>query len=302
MPAEKILIVEDESAFAQVVESYLKHLGYRVTGIVDSGAEALKVVGRSRPDLALMDIAIHGAMDGFDVAERFREQHDIPIIFLTGRSDDQTLERVRRSASFGYLLKPFRLEELKAGIELALIRHGQEAQLKQIELSLSAAVRSTGDAVLMADKTGAVSYLNPAAERLTGWPSRKAIGQRLNAVFHVHGDADTLERVLHSASQGAFVHETLLLTAAGREVPIEVNVSSVRDEVHGLLGTVLVFRDITERKRFEAELKKSQAELRMLAGHLESAREEERTRIAREVHDELGQFLTGFKFDLAWLE
>src|SRR5688572_23183990 len=107
MPAEKILIVEDESAFAQVVESYLKRLGYRVTGIADSGEEALKVVARSRPDLALMDIEIHGAMDGFDVAERFREQHDIPVIFLTGRADDQTLDRVRRSASFGYLLKPF---------------------------------------------------------------------------------------------------------------------------------------------------------------------------------------------------
>ncbi len=302
MPAEKILIVEDERAFAQVVESYLKRLGYRVTGVVDSGEEALREVARSRPDLALMDIEIHGAMDGFDVAERFREEHDIPIIFLTGRADDQTLDRVRRSASFGYLLKPFRPEELKAGIELALIRHEQEAQLKQTELSLSAAVRSTGDAVLMADKAWAISYLNPAAERLTGWVSRKAVGRKLNEVFRLKGEANLMERLLRSANKGAFVHETIMLTAAGRELPVEINVSAVRDEVHGSLGTVLVFRDITERKRFETELKKSQVELRLLAGHLEQAREAERARIAREIHDEFGQLLTGFKYDLSWME
>ena len=302
MPSEKILIVEDESAFAQVVESYLKRLGYRVAGIADSGEEALKAVARSRPDLALMDIEIHGAMDGFDVAERLREEHDIPIIFLTGRADDQTLERVRRSASFGYLLKPFRPEELKAGIELALIRHGQEAQLKQTELSFSAAVRSTGDAVLMADKAGVVSFLNPAAERLTGCATRKAVGQKLTEVFRLSGESSEMERLMRSTSKGAFVHEAVMLTAAGRELPVEVNVSAVRDEVHGQLGTVLVFRDITERKRFEVELKRSQGELRLLAGHLEGAREAERARIAREVHDEFGQLLTGFKYDLSWME
>lgn len=302
MPAERILIVEDENAFAQVVEGYLRRLGYQVAGIVDNGVDAMREAARSRPDLTLMDIEIRGDMDGFEVAEAFRTKYDIPVIFLTGRADDVTLEQVRRSQSFGYLLKPFRPEELRAGIELALIRYSHEAQLKQIEQSLSAAIKSTGDAVLMTDQAGTLAFLNPAAERLTGWPFRKAVGQPLAAVFKVQGAADALEQLLRSAAQGAFVHEATLITAAGRELPIEVNVSAVLDDLRGPSGSVLVFRDITERKRFEAELKKSRAELRLLAGHLDAAREAERTRIAREIHDEFGQMLTGFKYDLAWLE
>ena len=136
------MIVEDEREVAQTVERFLNRLGYSVAGMVDNGDEALAIVAKARPDLALMDIEIQGRMDGIELAGRFRKQHDIPVIFLTGRSDDETLERVRRSESFGYLLKPFRLGELKAGIELALIRHGHEAHLKQIEQSFSAAIRS----------------------------------------------------------------------------------------------------------------------------------------------------------------
>lgn len=302
MPADKILIVEDESELAKTMERYLKRLGYSVAGTVDNGEDALDLVARARPDLALMDIEIQGRMDGIELAERFRKQHDIPVIFLTGRSDDETLERVRRSESFGYLSKPFRLGELKAGIELALIRHGREAHLKQIEQSFSAAIMSTGDAILMTDPAGAVSFLNPAAERLIGWPLEKAAGQKLGAVFKTRGDDSATQRWLRTAPGAALMHEASLLTAAGAEVPIEVSVSTVQDDVRGTMGSVLVVRNITEHKRFEAQLKKNQDELRKLAGHLESAREAERTRIAREIHDEFGQLLTGFKFDLSWLE
>src|SRR5437016_2212753 len=93
MPADKILIVEDEREVAQTLERYLKRLAYSVAGIVDNGEEALAIVAKARPDLALMDIEIQGAMDGIELAERFRKQHDVPVIFLTGRSDDETLER-----------------------------------------------------------------------------------------------------------------------------------------------------------------------------------------------------------------
>lgn len=303
MSLDRILIVEDERPFADIVEGFLERLGYHVAGIADNGDEALRLAAESRPSLALMDIEIHGPMDGFEVAELFRQKHDIPIIFLTGRSDHATLERVRRSDCFGYLLKPFRPEELKAAVELAYIRHEREAQFKRIEQSFAAAIKSTEDAVVLANTDGQVTFLNPAAERLTGWSVRRAVGQALNAVVNLPADAGGgIHGMLRAAARGDFVHETILITVAGREIPVELSASTVRDEIRGTTGSVLVFRDVTARKRYEAGLKKSQAELRSLAGHLESAREAERTRIAREIHDELGQLLTGFKMDLAWLD
>jgi two-component system, NarL family, sensor histidine kinase UhpB len=302
MSAEKILIVEDERALSQIVESYLKRLGYQVAGIVNNAAEALRMVAKARPDLALVDIEIQGGRDGIELAEQLRKQHDIPVIFLTGRADDETMERVRRSESFGYLLKPFHLSELKAGIELAFIRFGHEAHLKQIEQSFSAAIRSTGDAIVITNQAGAVSFLNPAAERLTGWLAGKAVGQPLETMFKIRGDSGPTKQWSRITPKVPSLHEAIMVTTAGRELPIEVTASTIHDEVRGTIGSVLVFRDITDRKRFEAQLQKSQGELRMLAGHLESAREAERTRIAREIHDEFGQLLAGFKFDLAWLE
>ncbi len=308
MPPQKILIVEDEDQVARVLESYVRRLGYEVVGVVDNGETALDLVRTSPPALALLDIELPGSMDGFDIADRLRREFDIPAVFLTGRGDEETLERVRKSGSFGYLLKPFRAEELKACLELALLRHGRETQLAQVERSFSAAFRSIADAVILTDKAGQITYLNAAAERATGWVAADAVGRKLDVVFQVRNGTQTLKNrtLLKHVTNGSEppepTRELTLVTADKRELPVEVSVAPIRDDVRGVLGAVLVFRDITERKQFEAELRKSQADLRSLAGHMDLAREDERTRIAREIHDELGQMLTGFKMDLAWLE
>lgn len=82
---------------------------------------------------------------------------------------------------------------------------------------------------------------------------------------------------------------------------IDVDISSYTLTFAGKRAQVIVASDITERKRAEEQLKNSREKLRALSAHLQSVREEERTRIAREIHDELGQELTGLKIDLSWL-
>src|SRR5438034_4265277 len=93
--------------------------------------------------------------------------------------------------------------------------------------------------------------------------------------------------------------ETTAMRADGREFPVELTVNKVTLEGPPLFTGFV--RDITDRKRAEKQLRDSREQLRALAAYLQSVREEERTRIAREVHDELGQTLTVLKMDLAWL-
>ena len=90
------------------------------------------------------------------------------------------------------------------------------------------------------------------------------------------------------------------MRADGKEFPVEVTITKVSLEGPPLFTGFI--RDITERKRAEKQMRDSREQLRALAAYLQSVREEERARVAREVHDELGQTLTGLKMDLARLE
>jgi PAS domain S-box-containing protein len=265
---EKIVIVEDQEAFAQVVASYLKKMDYEVAGVADSGEGVFKLVAADRPALALLDIQICGDMDGFEVAEELRRRYDLPSIFLTSRSDEKTLNAVRESSAYGYLLKPFRPEELKAAIELALIRYAQEVRWKRMEQSFAAAVHSTSDGVIITDTEGRVQFMNPAAERLTGWLARLVKGETVSSVFQVPSDRGMVERLWRTAFNGDSVRQEIQLGCKGGVEYVDVSLARVEDGVRGPQGVVLVLRDHTEAQRAQSELKQSRAQVRSLTQQL----------------------------------
>ncbi len=126
MSGEKILIVEDEIIVAMGVEQKLLDLGYKVVDIVDTGEDAVKSSRQLKPDLILMDIVLKGKMDGIEAAQQIHDDLDIPIIYLTAYSDDDVLKRARITEPYGYMIKPFRKNEVKAYIEMALYKHRSE--------------------------------------------------------------------------------------------------------------------------------------------------------------------------------
>jgi|GEM_PF-1263641 len=120
MPA-KIIIVEDEKPVAEVIRDSLVSLGYEVTAMLETGEEALRKVCESPPDLLLMDIVLeNNGEDGIEIADRIRIEHQIPVVFLTGYSDEEHIERAKCAEPLGYIIKPFNRNELKAVVELAL--------------------------------------------------------------------------------------------------------------------------------------------------------------------------------------
>src|SRR5436190_12143911 len=113
MTKERILIVEDELAVAEAIEGSLTREGYAVS-ITTTGEQGVRCAAELRPDLALLDIQLKGAIDGVQVAQRLQSDFDVPVIFLTGLLEETSVQPSRRAEAFGYLPKPFRPEELKA--------------------------------------------------------------------------------------------------------------------------------------------------------------------------------------------
>lgn len=119
----KVLIVEDEAIIAEDIKLQLLKLGYQVTGISDTYDTSLKMMEEEVPDIVLVDIRLGGEKDGVDLVEMIREKYDIPAIFLTSHADKATVERAKKVNPEGYLLKPFKRDDLYTSIEIAFANY-----------------------------------------------------------------------------------------------------------------------------------------------------------------------------------
>jgi DNA-binding response OmpR family regulator len=117
-----ILIVEDESLVALEISNYIKELGYNVVGIAASADRAIELVENKSVDLILMDVYLKGEKDGIEAASKIRQEHHIPVIYISAFSDDETLERAIATNPISYLTKPFNRKELQVAIKIALNR------------------------------------------------------------------------------------------------------------------------------------------------------------------------------------
>ena len=208
-------------------------------------------------DLVLMDIRIEGNVDGIEAARLIRERLDIPVIYLTAYADDDTLRRASVTEPYGYLLKPFEELQLRTAIEMALFRHGAERRLRDSERRYAVTLSSIGDAVIATDDRLTVTFMNPVASALTGWPIALALGRPLLDVFRIINEdtGDTVEdpaaRVLRTGTVVGLANHTALVARDGRVLPIDDCGSPIIDDRGGITGVVLVFRDVTQRRQAE---------------------------------------------------
>jgi len=151
----KILIVEDEGIEALSLQQKLKARGYSVPEIVYTGEDAVKKAAQISPDLVLMDIMLHGEMDGITAAEKIHASFDIPIIYITAYADDETLKRAKITEPYGYIVKPFKERELQISIEMALYKHKAEEALRKAHDELEIRVQ---------DRTSELQEVNKALQ------------------------------------------------------------------------------------------------------------------------------------------
>ena len=218
----------------------------------------------------------------------------------------------------------------------AVVRSEKEVQSRREHLR--ATLSSIADAVVTTDTDGRITSLNQAAQHFTGSTEAEAIGKKLNSVLVFIDEATGMEvesPALKALREGTVVDSdsALLATRYGTQVPVEDHAAPILSPKGDVVGSVLVFRDVTERKLHEQKLIRIQEELDVrvqhrtyelaethaelvkemkehaiaeqkridLLGRLVSSQEDERRRIARDLHDQLGQRLTALRLKLASL-
>jgi PAS domain S-box-containing protein len=298
MEKKKVLIVEDESIIALSMQAMLTRMGYDVPPPLASGEDALASIDRTRPDIVLVDIVLKGAMNGIDAARLIRDQYDIPVVYVTAYSDRDTLDRAKKTGSFGYLLKPFDEKTLYATIEVSLYKHWAERLLRESEEKYRMLFENSQISTAITRFNGSVVAGNRAFFEITGYAPEEMNTINLGSIYRDESDRDALMKLVEMHGR-VRKYEIYVKRRNGEPYTAVVNVDRTRMEGEDVLLVTAV--DITEQRRAEEELRNSREQLRALAVHLQQVREEERTKIAREVHDEFGQVLTGLKIDLSLL-
>jgi len=298
--ALRILVAEDDGMVAEAICDRLTDSGVEVVARAETGAAAVEAALALRPDLILMDVRLKGGMDGIRASELINEKMRVPVVYLTGDSDQKTLQRAKAASAYGYVLKPFHIRNLIVAIEVAVDRFELERRVEESQLTYATILGSIADGVIAVDTQGCVRFMNGVAERLTGWSTRDGERELLGTVLNLidsRGDPvamDLVARVLHSRNTLAFGRDAFVISREGVRVPVDGGLSCVVDSLDRVVGACITLRDVTDARQAESERRHLEAALLDAVGR-------EQRRFGSDLHDGLGQELTGLSLLLAAL-
>jgi len=297
---KKILIVEDQLIIAMDLKLTLEGLGYEVLGIAGTAEECFHFFEKEMPDLVLMDIMLSGNVDGISAAGVIHKSFDVPIIYLTAHSDENSLLRANLTDPYGYIVKPIEERDLYTSIEIALHRYSIDKELKKSEIKYRTLFEQSLDPIFITDESAVIIDANQAMIELFEYPLKSILEHHASEFFY---DYSEYEAFIYLATQYGFVSdfECRMKSKSGKIIDVQITLKKYDYGIEQRGGYQGIIRDITQYKLYFEELIKSRQELRNLSSHIESLREKERTDIAREIHDVLGQSLTALKIDLSWI-
>ena len=276
-----ILLVDDNPTNLQLLFGTLRGLGHKLL-VAKSGEDALKVAQWAHPDLILLDILMSG-IDGFETCAKLKanpETQDIAVIFLSALDDTDDKIKGLSMGAVDYIAKPFQSEEVIARVEthltIARLRIELAERNRQLEAANQPILDSVGDGIYGLDRKGKITFANPAATELTGFPSEALIGHSLHELhlfarwdgspyhFIETGIYQTLKQGIAKQSDG-----DVFWRHSGDHFAVSWTCTPIKrgGEVQ---GAVLAFRDITQRKRQEHQLREALAEVETLRDRLQA--------------------------------
>jgi len=316
-------VVDDTPQYLAALRRLLDSRGYRVH-LASDGETALDVARSALPDLILLDVKMPG-MDGYQTCRRLKAEaatRHVPVIFISGEGDVDAKVRAFECGGVDYITKPFQDAEVLMRVATHLTVHAltrrQEERVaartaelavanarlqreiterRQAEDKFRGVLESAPEAMVIVNARREITLMNSRAEELFGYRREELLGQAVEILmperFRRQHAADGAGYI--AAPRPRPMGENLALFGRrrdGSEFPVAISLSPLATP-EGVL-VISAIRDISARKEAEAAL-------RELAAHRDAVREEERKRIAGEIHDELGSLMTALKMDVSLL-
>lgn len=253
MEKNSILIVEDDGILAIHLEDMLSNQGYQVLKPVATGEEAVQFALDQHPSLILMDIELGGKINGIQAAEQISQKDDVPIIFLTGFSQDPLLQEAKITAPYGYLVKPVPERELAATIEMALYRHQLDHKIKESEARFRSLIEQASDGIFLTDEKGNFIEVNSSLCNLLGYDANDLLSLNFVNILSPEFHSIMPLRLQEMADGKTISYEQRLIRKDGKTIHAEISGRKLEDG--NLQG---IARDITQRKITEEALKRSE--------------------------------------------
>jgi hypothetical protein len=233
-------------------------MGYDVIGTASSAEESLRMAKDLNPNLILMDIVMEGKLDGINAAEIIKKEMDIPIIFLTAYTDDEYIERAKNVEPFGYIVKPYSDNEVKANIEIAIHKKELERKQKQSEERIRRLFRSVEQSpcmIMIMDTKGNVEFINNKFSRVTGYESKEILGKNISRLKSDEMSPETYNEMWDKITSGEEWRGELFIrrkeVETYRESSVILPVKNTNDEI---VFFVVVTDCTTEHKKREEAL------------------------------------------------
>jgi len=268
----RILHLEDEPHETELVDAMLagEDLACEIVR-VETRADFLAALEKGGWDLVLSDNSLP-TFNGMDALALTREQYpDLPFIFLSGTMGEEVAIDSLQSGATDYVLK-HRSARLIPGVRRALKEAQERAERKRAEEALQRVSRqnelilsSAAEGIYGLDLQGRTIFVNPAAARMIGWAVDDLLGKSLHAILHHSKPDRTLypqeECPIYATCMDGAVHQVgdeVFWRKDGTCFPVEYTSTPIRDEHGMIVGAVVTFRDVTERKKLEEQLRQSQ--------------------------------------------
>jgi len=262
-PIETMLLIEDNPGDARLIRDMFKEQTAQNIELkqVERMADAEKFLALRLVDIIILDLGLPD-VEGLDAVRRARKAAPgVPLVVLSGLDDESMALQAMQEGAQDYLIKgETKTRELVRAVRYAVERKIIEETLFEEKKRAEATLDCIGDAVISTDVSGNIIFLNAVAEKMTGWSLREVAGRPIVDAFRI---VNALTRkivpnlMVKTAEQNRIRHlpfNTILIRRDGTEIYIEDSVAPIHDQDGRVVGSVIVFRDMTEARSMAEQI------------------------------------------------